>query len=94
MPDTDNNGRVTLAVLASKLDDMTRQLDKIERIVTTDHDCLTSVVKRNENADKDIAQHEADIEDLKKSSNTWNGINTALAILGTMFASWLGLRGD
>lgn len=93
MPEIDN-GRITLAVLANKLDNMADQLDKIEQIVQKDHDCLTGIVKRNENADKKLETHDRDIEEIKRISNTWNGINSALAIAGSTVAAWLGLRSN
>lgn len=91
MPDTDN-GRVTLAVLSEQIATMQRTLDGIRRVVESDHDCLTSMTAHQKDTDKKLDEHEDDIETLKKTNNTWNGINTALALVGTTFAAWLGLN--
>ena len=91
MPDTDN-GRVTLAVLSEQMAQMQKTLEGIRRIVESDHDCLTSMTAHQSDTDKRLNEHDEDIEKLKSTSNTWNGINPALAIAGAAFASWLGLR--
>jgi len=91
MPDTDN-GRITLAILSEQNATMQRTLESIRRIVEGDHDCLTKMTTHQSDTDKRLGEHEEDIEHLKTTSNTWNGINTALALVGAAFASWLGLR--
>lgn len=91
MPDTDN-GRVTLAVVSEQIAQMQKTLEEIRRTVNSDHDCLISMTAHQKDTDKKLEEHEEDIEILKKTGNTWNGVNTALAIAGSTLAAWLGLN--
>lgn len=91
MPDTDN-GRITLAVLSEQMAQMQKTLEGIRRIVESDHDCLTSMTAHQADTDKRLNEHDDDIEQLKKTSTAWGGLNTALAIMAGVIASILGTR--
>jgi hypothetical protein len=82
-PDTDN-GRVTLAVLATKLDQMSQTLDQIR----TDHDrlvileqCLGDHTRRLDAQDKRI--------EAVDTARKWEGRIEAIVAAAVAFGSWM-----
>ena len=70
----DGNGRVTLAVLGSKMDDLTETVRDLVKMVHTDHDKLTTVCTKFE-----------EIDTLKKAI-IGNVIAVVVAISGAVWA--------
>ena len=71
---SDGNGRVTLAVLGSKLDDLTDTVDDLVTLFRSDHDKLTQICTKFE-----------DIDTLKKAI-IGNVIAVVVAISGAVWA--------
>lgn len=96
MPDTDN-GRVTLALLAQKLDQLAEKLNQIDirtSHLMDDHEgrlraverCMPRTDAQMEAFGRELARHDEELEQVKKVSNFWNGANSFAAA----FAAYLG----
>lgn len=96
MPDTEN-GRVTIAILAQKIDSLSEKLSIIDTRtgkLVEDHEgrirdlerCSTKVDAKLEDQHRLLLDHEDELEEVKKVSNFWNGANT----LFVAFATYLG----
>jgi uncharacterized protein YicC (UPF0701 family) len=97
MPDTPE-GRVTLAILAEKIDHLSEKIGVIDirtgRMVE-DHEhrvralerCTTKTDAELVEHHRLLLEHERDIEEVKKVSNFWNGANS----LAVAFATFLGI---
>lgn len=96
MPDTEN-GRVTIAILAQKIDNLSEKLGQIDARtgkLVEDHErrirdlerCSTKTDSQLEDHHRILLDHEEDIDDVKKVSNFWNGANSLMVA----FATYLG----
>lgn len=96
MPDaaasTETNGnRLTWKDMAGILDKINKSLDEqntrrveMEQRITAKLDKLACV--------DDMREIRKDVDDLKKNVYGWNGLNSALAVAGSIIAGWLGTR--
>lgn len=78
MADTERNARVTMAVLATKLDTVIAKLDELARLQATDHDRIGAL--------------EGEIRRTNDRFSAWQAGQGALAVLLSALAAWLGVR--
>lgn len=76
--DAGGNGRVTLAVLSTKLDMVIERLDELGTMVAQNHDRTI--------------QLEGRVHRLEDRVTAWQGIQTAIAAVLAAVAAWLGVR--
>ncbi len=79
--DSTGNGRVTLAILGTKLDRLIEDVNDIKR----EQAGMIKVVERHTTQ---IDDHEGEIGRLRAQSTTWSVLNSAAVAVAT----WLGLR--
>jgi len=88
-PDTDN-GRVTLAVLGTKLDSVLTKLDEMERCQRVDHDRIGKIESEAEDNRREVTRNAKRIEQLDTRSKTWDGLNTFAAVVAGVLAGVWG----
>ena len=77
MPDTPN-GRVTMAVLSTKLDQVLEWQKRMTTIISDDHDRIGALEGR--------AQR------IEEKQSIWAGIQTTISLALAGIAAWLGMR--
>ena len=73
-----SNGRVTMAVLGTKLDTVIAKLDELSRLQAMDHDRIGCL--------------EGDLRRTNDRVSAWQAGQGALSVLLSAAAAWLGMR--
>lgn len=85
----DGNGKITMAVLGQKMDEVLRRLDSIERNLCG-HDIRINQLEIGQSERRtSISDMKNDIANLEKKSESWSLINT----LGAIVAGIIGAIG-
>ena len=90
-PDT-QNGRVTMAVLAQKIDHLAEEVAELKGELKrrqerqdADHDELTLLKSR-------ANDHDREIEKLRATNAVWSGFNTFISAVAAMIAGWMATK--
>lgn len=84
----DGNGKVTMAVLGSKLDEVLRRMDRFDAC-TDRHDGRLSLLEQGQSARiNQIATLRADVDALEKKSETWSVLNSIGALVAGVLAAF------
>lgn len=78
MADKDSNGRVTMAILATKLDTVIAKLDDLGRLQASDHDRIGAL--------------EGELRRTNDRVSAWQAGQGALSVVLSALATWLGVR--
>ena len=84
MPDTTDNGRITLAVIATKLDRVLKDLDDIKQCQVVDHDRLA-------NLEATAKDNKNEIDRLRERDTAGNIITGIGALIAAILGAW-GIR--
>lgn len=84
------NGNVTLAVLATKLDNMASMLQRSCDRVEVDHDALTALLAEHATVKTRLTKVEGDVDRIDQRDKLWGGINSFAAVLAGVIGSMLG----
>jgi hypothetical protein len=87
MDAADSNGKVTLAVLGGKMDEILRILARIERTVDEHGTRIGSLEQGQATRVQQLRTLENDVETLEKKSENWSIINSALGIIAAALAA-------
>lgn len=84
MADENGNGRVTLAVLGTKMDQVIKSLEEMKAQRQEDHDCVIVLAEKIKQYDERILPKlRADVDKIDTREKWWSGLNslaTAIAI--------------
>lgn len=75
----DGNGRVTLAIVATKLDYLIRKQEEYCAAQREDHDRLQEVAHTAKENRKDIEDLVKDVKAIDTREKWWSGVNTLLS---------------
>lgn len=78
MADENGNGRVTMAVIGTKLDYLITKVNDIEDCVTADHDRVGAL--------------EGEVKRIEGRVNGWAAAQSAFTTALSAIAAWLGMR--
>ncbi len=78
MAEDNGNGRVTMAVLSTKLDTVITKLDELGRVQDRDHDRIGAL--------------EGEVRRIDGRVSTWAAGQSALSVIASAIAAFLGVR--
>ena len=78
MAEAEGNGRVTMAILSTKLDTVIAKLDELARLQASDHDRIGAL--------------EGEVRRTNDRISAWQAGQGALSITLSAVAAWLGVR--
>lgn len=90
MTDDNGNGRVTMALLGAKLDQVLAELKEIKQCQRDDHDRLGKVESRAETNREALDALREKVEGIDTRDRWWNGGNSVAALIAGAIATIMG----
>jgi len=90
----DSNGRVTMALLGAKLDQVLAELKEIKQCQQGDHDRLGKVESRAEANREALGALREKVEGIDTRDRWWNGANTFAALIAGAIGALFGGGGQ
>lgn len=90
MTDDNGNGRVTMAVLATKLDQVLAELKEIKQCQQADHDRIGKLESRAEANREGLGALREKVDGMDSRDRWWNGGNSIAALIAGAIAAIMG----